>query len=560
MTMPNPSPQDNRNLLIAVLVFALVFMGFDYFRIKNAPEAQNTNLGQQAQSINEENGSGVQSPGAPKLENSLSGSLATNALRADERTLIDIRSATLEGRAALKGGRIDKLYLPQYKESMDGKEPVQIFKPSGDKVFFYEAGWLAETLSTPDGNTLWQAKDTKLTPENPLLITWESPDGLQFQRQFILNPESYTITIIDGVSNNTQKPASLVHYAQIHKGMTPQVLKEQSGLSTFTRFVGPEGVLNGEHQTIDYSDLQKNGSSSFLSRQGWAGISTPYFLAALVPEQQEMDKKITYRHSQVRAKDFFSVDVQSLPLVVQPQEYVEQVYSVYAGPKRIDLLEKQGANLDRAVDFGWYHIIAKFFFDIVMWFYALVGNLGVAVILVTCLIKLTLWPLAGKSYVAMSRMKQLQPKIMQLKEKHGDDRQAMSMEMMALYRQHKVNPMSGCWPVLIQIPIFFAFYKMILISFEFRHEPFMLWIQDLSARDPYFVLPLLMGATMVIQQKLNPAPADPVQEKVMKILPVMFTIIFAMFPAGLVLYWTTNSILSVAQQWFVMRRLGVKVS
>ena len=174
------------------------------------------------------------------------------------------------------------------------------------------------------------------------------------------------------------------------------------------------------------------------------------------------------------------------------------------------------------------------------------------------MIKMALWPLAAKSYVAMSKMKKLQPKMAQLKEKYGDDRQALGVEMMALYRQHKINPASGCWPMLIQIPIFFAFYKMILISFEFRHADFGLWIHDLSARDPYFILPIIMGLTMLIQQKLNPPAADPVQAQVMKMLPIIFTVMFAMFPAGLVLYWTTNSILSVAQQYFVMRRLGVE--
>ena len=559
MTSPNPSPQDNRNLLIAVLVCALIFVGFDYFRLQNAEDAAKIEQASQSGSQSELSEPGeVVSPGAPRLEAGATNNIKANALRADERELVDIRSASLEGRLALKGGRIDTLFLPRYSETMKQKDPVQVFSPAGKKVFFYEAGWLAENIATPDGNTLWQSQDTKLTPDQPVTITWQSPDGLQFQRQYILNPEDYSITVVDGISNETERPVSLVHYAQIHKGMTPDVLKDVRAQSTFTRFVGPEGYLENEHKTIDYKDMMQDGPVSFSSREGWAGISTPYFLSSLVPEQQEMDKKITFRHSRVRNKEFFSVDVQSLPTVVQPGSYTEQVYRVYAGPKRIDILENQQAHMERAVDFGWFHIIARFFFDLVMWFYGLVGNLGVAVILVTLMIKIVLWPLAAKSYVAMSRMKQLQPKMTQLKEKHGDDRQAMSMEMMALYRQHKVNPMSGCWPVLIQIPIFFAFYKMILISFEFRHEPFMLWIQDLSARDPYFVLPIIMGLTMVIQQKLNPTPADPVQEKVMKILPVMFTVIFAMFPAALVLYWTTNSILSVAQQWFVMRKLGVQ--
>ena len=473
------------------------------------------------------------------------------------RTL-PVRASNYDGRVALKGGRIDELNLTHFFEDLEDKEEVHLFLPAGDKVFFFEAGWLGQNIESPNSETVWQASANKLTAAEPVTLTWENGQGLQFQRTYVLNPEDYTITVTDGVSNTGTAPQTLTHYAQLHKGATPEVTKDLQSESTYTRYVGPEGFVDGEHTEVSYKDLMKKGPQSFTTRDGWVGISEQYFLGAIIPEQEEMDKKANFRYTNVRGKNYFSVDVQSEPMTVPAGEYRETTYRVFAGPKKISLLEAQGAKLDLAVDFGWYHIIAKMFFDILMWLYGLVGNLGLAVILLTIMIKIALWPLAAKSYVAMSKMKKLQPKMAQLKEKYGDDRQALGVEMMALYRQHKINPASGCWPMLIQIPIFFAFYKMILISFEFRHADFGLWIHDLSARDPYFILPIIMGLTMLIQQKLNPPAADPVQAQVMKMLPIIFTVMFAMFPAGLVLYWTTNSILSVAQQYFVMRRLGVE--
>ena len=555
MSSPQPSPQDNRNLMIALLLCALIFLGFDYMRIKNAPE---TTVDTPVETLAESGAADV-SALAPTAEKAAKAPKSQDISEVAVVETKPIRSANYDGRVALKGGRLDMLNLSQYYVDLQDKEEVKLFLPAGEKVFFFEAGWLGENTQTPNSETTWKTSTEKLTAAEPMTLTWDNGQGLQFQRTYILNPDDYTITVTDGVSNTGTAPQTLTHYAQLHKGATPEVTKEMEKQSTYTRYVGPEGYLEGKHHEVSYKDLIKKGPQTFKTREGWVGVSEQYFLGAIVPEQEEMDKYVNYRYTNVRGKDYFSVEVQGEPVTIPAGEFRETTYTVFAGPKKIELLEKAGAHLDQAVDFGWYHVIAKMFFDILMWIYGIVGNLGLAVILMTVLIKLALWPLAAKSYVAMSKMKKLQPKMAQLKEKHGDDRQALSVEMMALYRQHKINPASGCWPMMIQIPIFFAFYKMILISFEFRHADFGLWIHDLSARDPYFVLPIIMGVTMLIQQKLNPPPADPVQANVMKMLPIIFTVMFAMFPAGLVLYWTTNSILSVAQQYFVMRRLGVDV-
>ncbi|MBA43992.1 MAG: membrane protein insertase YidC [Magnetococcales bacterium] len=553
MSSQQQSPQDNRNLIIAVLICGLIFLGFDYYRMKTAPEIEPT---MQTETIAQEGASDAAAL-APQVAKEMAQQQQAVTEAQASRTL-PVRASNYDGRVALKGGRIDELNLTHFFEDLEDKEEVHLFLPAGDKVFFFEAGWLGQNIESPNSETVWQASANKLTAAEPVTLTWENGQGLQFQRTYVLNPEDYTITVTDGVSNTGTAPQTLTHYAQLHKGATPEVTKDLQKQSTYTRYVGPEGFVGGEHTEVSYKDLMKKGPQSFTTRDGWVGISEQYFLGAIIPEQEEMDKKANFRYTNVRGKNYFSVDVQSEPMTVPAGEYRETTYRVFAGPKKISLLEEQGAKLDLAVDFGWYHIIAKMFFDILMWLYGLVGNLGLAVILLTIMIKIALWPLAAKSYVAMSKMKKLQPKMAQLKEKYGDDRQALGVEMMALYRQHKINPASGCWPMLIQIPIFFAFYKMILISFEFRHADFGLWIHDLSARDPYFILPIIMGLTMLIQQKLNPPAADPVQAQVMKMLPIIFTVMFAMFPAGLVLYWTTNSILSVAQQYFVMRRLGVE--
>jgi YidC/Oxa1 family membrane protein insertase len=291
-------------------------------------------------------------------------------------------------------------------------------------------------------------------------------------------------------------------------------------------------------------------------RQGWVGMTTPYFMSALLPDQTDQHTA-TFRNTKVAGADFFSLDLQAPAVVVAPGQYVEKVTRLYAGPKKFDLLAAEGVALEQVIDYGWYHVIAKMFFDGLRAINGVVGNWGVSIIIMTIILKILLFPLANKSYKAMSEMKKLQPKMEQLRERYGDDREKMAQEMMALYRHHRINPMSGCWPMLIQIPIFFAFYKVILISFEFRQAPFFGWIQDLSIQDPFYVLPVLMGLTMVIQQRLNPPAADPVQQKVLQFMPVLFTVMFLWFPAGLVLYWTVNSVLSVAQQWWIMRRMGV---
>lgn len=545
--MHNPTEKkasDSRNLLIALLLSALILVGYDYLRLKfmpPAPVAEQTTQAQPAPAT----------PGAPEmLGNPNLGLQLPNSTEAVRR--ISIRSDAFDGSLALKGGRIDTLDLPDYQVALDDKTPVTVFSPAGKQIEFFEAGWLSDNTTAPDGNTLWQGDElaTSLTPDTPVTLTWDNGKGQIFQRTYVLATGSHTIRIIDGVTNQGDLPVRLVHYAQLHRAGYDE--KE----STFYNFNGLQAFFDGKHLMHDYADIAKKGPLKESGRQGWVGISTPYFMSALLPDQTEQHIA-TFRNTKTTGADFYSLDLQAPAVVIAPGQYVEKNYRLYVGPKKYDMLEAEGVGLEQVIDYGWYHVIAKMFFDAMRAIHAVVGNWGVSIIIMTLILKLLLFPLANKSYKAMSEMKKLQPKMEQLRERVGDDREKMAQEMMALYRHHKINPMSGCWPMLIQIPIFFAFYKVILISFEFRQAPFMGWIQDLAIQDPFYVLPILMGVTMVVQQRLNPPAADPVQQKVLQFMPVMFTFMFLWFPAGLVLYWTTNSVLSVAQQWWIMRRMGV---
>lgn len=543
---PNES---NRNLLIAVLVSALVLVGADYVRLRFFPApVQQVAQTQQGAVVAES-----QSPGAPAAPMVM----AQPVQQAIKTVRLPLQSSTMEGGVALEGARIDQLVLPRYKNSVSDQTPVTMFTPSGDPVFFFEAGWQGQGVATPTPTSTWTAETPRLSPDTPLVLTWKNDQGLTFQRTYELADDSYTIHVTDMVSNDGSKAVTIGHFAQLHRGMGADELKKAEKLSTFTHPVGPELLFDSNHIVHNYKDLLKNGSSTEVGRNGWAGISTPYFLAALIPDQST-NTSATFRTSNGNGKTYFSLDMQEPEVTIQPGAYVEKTYRLFAGPKVISLLQKEGVGLEQAVDYGWYHVIAKMFYSALMFMNNLLGNLGLAIIVTTLLIKVALWPLAAKSYRAMSELKKLQPKMEQVRAKYGDQREKVAAEMMALYRQHKVNPASGCWPVLIQIPIFFAFYKVILISIEFRQAPFFGWIVDLSSKDPLYVLPILMGITMFVQQRLNPPAADPVQQKVMQMMPILFTFMFMGFPSGLVLYWTTNSLLSLGQQYLVMRRMGLK--
>lgn len=545
--------QESGGLMPMILLTAVALFGWQYFQTPEKPEMVQENAVDTVQNSLSTNA--VDAIGAPAMVGNATAKIAEAAAPVSVR--IPVESHLVEGSIALTGGRLDELSLSKYHKELGGEEPVTIFSPSGYKTHFFDAGWQSASSDVPTGATVWKTSGEKLTPSTPLVLTYENAAGQTFTRTFTLEEDGYTVRIVDEVTNRGGAPLTLGHYAQIHK---VHDVKDAGGMyspeqSTFYNFLGPLAYIDGVKHENDYEDVKTSRLFTNEGVQGWIGMKSRYFLAAIIPDQQN-DEIWKTKYSRVNNQDFYSAIVQ-MPNAVNVSAnggtYTKS-YRVYAGPNIRAEMAKEGVGLEESVDYGWFHIFALPIFKMIMWFNSWVGNLGVAIILGTIVLKLILFPLANRSYAAMAKMKKLQPELVKLREKHGDNREAAAMEMMSLYKKYKVNPMSGCWPMLIQIPIFFAFYKVILVSFEFRHAPFVGHIVDLSEKDPYFILPIIMGVTMYVQQTLNPSSGDPMQDKVMKLLPVIFTFMFLFFPAGLVLYWTVNNIFSVAQQWYIMKK------
>jgi YidC/Oxa1 family membrane protein insertase len=563
-----------------------IIIAFQYFyelpRVKDAQRQQPQHTEQTTTPAPSETGApGTVMPAPPGAPTS--GATVTTPEVARSQALggtgrVDIKNPRLEGSLALTGGRLDNLVLATYRQTTAPDSPdVRLLNPpGGPNPYFAEFGWVAvdQAAVVPDRETEWQADGETLGPDRPVTLTWDNGQGLRFTRTIALD-DAYMFTITQRVENTGDEPVALHPYALISRWGTPPTA------GFFILHEGPIGVLNGKLEEIDYDDLQEDGRIELTSRGGWLGFTDKYWLTALIPDQ-DIELAATFRDHVTEGQDRYQTDYLRAAITVAPGASVEVVDRLFAGAKEVQLLDAYRNDyaiplFDRAVDFGWFYFLTKPIFHVLHFFYQVIGNYGVAILLLTLLVKILFFPLANKSYRAMSTMKKLQPKMMELREKYADDKMAMNQALMKLYKDEKVNPMSGCLPIVVQIPVFFALYKVLFVSIEMRHAPFFGWIHDLSAPDPtsFFNLfgllpfdppaflmigiwPLLMGITMLLQTKLNPQPADPVQAKVMMFLPVMFIFLFATFPAGLVIYWTWNNVLSVGQQWMIMKRMGVK--
>jgi len=424
--------------------------------------------------------------------------------------------------------------LLKYRQSIEPDSPNvdALFMNDDGHAVYANSGIIGAKISTPF--TVLEQGERSLTLQASL------DDGQIWQRQFHLTSGSYKIEIVDKIING----AGLKMYRQVVER------NPNKKLNTFYEHMGPTALLNGKLIEPDYDDLSEKGAERMASMGGWTAIMNRYFIAALIsnPEQNYP----YYFKSDGRSYQAGLIDdghVEGKNVVFNTQLYI--------GPKSIPVLEEAGAELERSVDFGWFAPIAKPMHTFLGWLYQYLGNYGWCIIILVLCIKLLFFYPTQKSYESMAGMRKLQPEMARIKDLYGDDRQRMSQEMMGLYKKHKVNPMGGCLPILIQIPVFFALYKVLLMSIEMRQAPFIGWIHDMSVQDPYFVLPVIMGASMFIQQKLNPQPPDPMQAKLMQFLPAIFTVLFLFFPAGLVLYWVVNNTLSILQQRLVMKRLNV---
>lgn len=586
---------EQKNMILAIALSIAIIMGWSFFfeapRIQQQQEQQAQTAAEQQKASTAPGGGTDGKPvlGAGSVTPSVSAADASalsreDALKKSER--IEIRSGRLHGSISLIGGRIDDLLLKDYHEDLDKSSPeIVLLRPTGsDRPYFAEFGWVGKEVKTPTIRTKWAASGDALTPSSPVTLSWENGEGLVFEQEFQMD-DAYLIIVTQRIRNTGAAAVSLEPYGRLSRATTPKTL------GFYILHEGPLGVFDGVLKEVDYDDLrelrdEKSGAKEIQdSTGGWLGITDKYWLAALIPDQTAKLKTSMFARKQNGA-DIYQVDYVGEQRTIQPGASVELTSNFFAGAKEVRLIDKYEtelgiANFDLAVDFGWFYYLTKPIFYAILWLNDHLGNFGLAILALTIAIKLVFFPLANKSYVSMSKMKKLQPKMVELRERHGEDRQRLNQEMMALYKNEKVNPASGCLPMLVQIPVFFALYKVLFVAIEMRHAPFYGWIHDLSAPDPLGILtlfgfvqwdipaillvanigiwPILMGLSMFLQQKLNPAPADPMQAKIFMLMPIMFTFLLGSFPAGLVIYWTWNNVLSMAQQYIIMKRMGVAI-
>jgi len=485
---------------------------------------------------------------------------------------VQIKSELLSGSISLKGLRFDDLTLLKYKQEIAENSPaVELFSPSNsENAYFAEVGWWGKDKSVtyPDSTTNWQTDNAQLVAGSSVNLYWVSPEKVKFKVSISLD-ENYLFSIKQSVENHSARPISVQFYGLINK-----TYENKPDNMVNILHQGMIGAVKGELQEYTYDKIKDEKKHSFNGQVNWLGITDKYWLAAFVPDQLEQ-YIANYNFAIKQSKDKYQSDFITNEKLIESGGSFELTHLLFAGPKKVDLLDKYEEKyniklFDRAIDFGWFYILTKPIFNAMNYFYSYVGNFGISIMIVTILIKLAMFTLANKSYRSMKKMKKLQPEMERLKQLYADDKARLNQEVMSLYKREKVNPVSGCLPLLVQIPVFFSIYKVLYVTIEMRHAPFFGWIQDLSAPDPTTIFnlfgllpftppsflmlgvwPLFMAMTMFLQQKMSPQPTDPVQAQVMKFMPLMFLFMFSGFPAGLLIYWSWNNILSIVQQFYI---------
>ncbi len=551
-------------LYLAVLVSLVAIFVTNYFMPKKAPILPEV-------AVSEEVELKAETPADEKTivvdEAALD---AETVLKQDRR--VKISTPALTGSIRVKGGRFDDLYLDKYKQTLaEDSSDVELFSPAKtDNPYYAEFGWIAASPNTrvPDSSTVWTVKGTELTPQTPLVMEWNNGQGLKFIRKISVD-DNYMFNIDQAVENNSGAKVTLYPYGLIKR------VYDVKNVQSSVVHEGMIGVVDSNLKEIKYKKLEDKESQSFKTDGGWAGFSDRYWFSALILDKN-VENKVKFSNT---GNGGYQVDYVGAPVSIEAGSLGSSSGKMFAGAKEIKLLDRytKQFNIDKfdlAVDFGWYYFLTKPFFYILDFLYHIIGNMGWAILLFAALLRLAMYPIAGKSFESMSKMKKVQPKIKELQERYGEDKMKLQQEMMNLYRKEKINPAAGCLPMLIQIPVFFSLYKVLNISIEIRHAPFIGWIKDLSAPDPltlstifHFpvpglldigVWPIIMGLTMFIQQKLNPAPANKDQARMFMMLPIIFTFMLGHFASGLVIYWSLSNILSILQQKAIMRKNGVK--
>ena len=559
---------ENKNVLAAVVLSTVIIMMWQFWYGEPVPQNQNQEQVQEQQLKGDK-------PLAPaitqkKIETKLTRSDAIN-----EGDRLIIENKNIKGSISLTGALIDDLTLKNYNQenNSDTKKVILLNPKKYEQAYFLETGWATSGNEiVPDNQSKWSVKGNKvLSPNNPVTLEWENGNGLTFIKNFNID-DQYLITVNEEVKNTSTQTVSLFHYAQVTRQQKPDVQ------NFYILHEGLIGVVDESLNEVNYDDVQDK-KKSYTGSKGWVGITDKYWLTAVVPEKGK-----NFNAEFVYDKAFKANYIITDPTVINVNQTGSNTSSLFIGAKEVSIVDGYAENLgfhkfDLAIDWGWFHFFTKPLFFVIDYLFKLSGNFGIAIILLTAAIRLLFFPLANYSFASMAKMKALQPEMQRIKDLYKDDKQKIQMEMMSLYKKEKVNPVSGCLPILIQIPFFFAIYKMLFVTIEMRHAPFYGWIQDLSAPDPtsifnFFGLipwdppsflmigawPIIMGITMYVQQKLNPAPPDPIQAKIFAFFPLFLTVLLASFPSGLVIYWSINNVLTMAQQYVIIKKTKIKTA
>ena len=497
-----------------------------------------------------------------------------DSLKKTKRILLENKK--IKGSISLEGATIDDLSFKNYKVDIKSDNIVQFLNPKETKNgYFAESGWasVGNKIKVPTSKSVWSVIGNKvLTVNSPVTLEWNNGSNLIFRKKIKID-DNYLFKINQEVINNSSEQVELYPYAQLTRKNIPEDLK-----GFYILHEGFIAVLDEELKEDDYDDVEEKKIVREANK-GWIGITDKYWMTALIPEAGERFKS-TFLYQDTYKANFLLNN----PKIIAPSSKANNEIKIFVAAKEVQTIdayaEKENIEkLDLIIDWGWFYFFTKPLFFAVDYLFKLTGNFGIAIVLITLMIRLVFFPLANYSFKSMAKMKALQPEMTRLKDLHKDDKVKLQQAIMALYKKEQINPASGCLPVLIQIPFFFAIYKMLFISLEMRHQPFFGWIKDLSASDPTTIFnlfgllpftppsfliigiwPILMGLTMFVQQKLNPAPTDPIQAKIFMFFPIFLTVILASFPSGLVVYWTVNNILTIAQQWFIMKRTTIKTN
>jgi YidC/Oxa1 family membrane protein insertase len=561
---------ENRNVIIAVILSTAILIGWSMY-FENPDEAQRKRLELQGKTETQTN---IQKPETPQTAkaNPTKGISRSDALKETDRVFIE--NSNLSGSISLRGALIDDIILKNYRETLDkSSKPIVVLSPKkSEDGYFVESGWATtkSDVKVPDNNSVWQIREgKKLTPASPVTLEWNNREGVVFSKKIEVD-DKYLFKITETIRNEKSKTIELFHYSQITKNTKP------STENFYILHEGLIGVVDKNLKEETYSTIEKE-KKTYTGKSGWFGITDKYWMSAIIPESGK-----SFKGEYSFANSYKANFIISEPTIANPQKSTSNTLKIFIGAKEVypidNYTDKEKIDrFDLSIDWGWFYFITKPLFFVIDYIFKIVGNFGVAIIILTLLVRILFFPLNNYSFKSMAKMKVLQPEMLRIKELYKDDVKRTQQEMMALYKREKVNPLSGCLPILVQIPIFFAVYKMLFVTLEMRHAPFFGWIKDLSAADPTTIFnlfglipwnppsflmigvwPILMGITMYFQMKLNPTPPDPIQAKIFAFFPLIMTVMLATFPSGLVVYWTVSNVLTMAQQYYIMKKTTVK--